>query len=104
MAYTVTLPDNFFSTEELEKLYKLFDSADPISFEQSLNKLCQAALTEYKEMLLGKGLPTRADEIKQHRLLHLITYFFQNSLPNEAEVSSMFQLTETEARALIRNV
>ncbi|CAM3419395.1 hypothetical protein PALU110988_21550 [Paenibacillus lupini] len=104
MPYTITIPDSFFNAEEQTKLYMLFGSTDHANFEQSLNKICLAALTEYKEMLLGKGLPTRADEIKQHRLFHLIVFLFQNTLPNEAEVSSMFQLTESEARALIRNV
>ncbi|NLJ18997.1 hypothetical protein, partial [Globicatella sulfidifaciens] len=33
-----------------------------------------------------------------------VKHYFQGVMPTEAEVSSMFQLTETESRALIRNV
>ncbi|MED4018043.1 hypothetical protein [Sutcliffiella cohnii] len=98
------LTNDFLTEEEIEKLKILFKTDDIEEFNLALKNVAFAALTEYKEMLLGKGLPTRADEIKQHRLLHLIKHYFQGKIPTEAEVSSMFQLTETESRALIRNV
>lgn len=98
------LTNDFLNDEEIEKLKILFKTEDNDEFNIALKNVALAALTEYKEMLLGKGLPTRADEIKQHRLLHLIKHYFQGRIPTEAEVSSMFQLTETESRALIRNV
>ena len=66
--------------------------------------IIMASFIEYKDMLLGNGLPTRADEIKQHRLFHLIKHHFKGRIPNESEVSRMFQLTESESRSLIKNV
>ncbi len=98
------LTNDYLTEEEIEKLKILFKTDDTEEFNLAIKNIAVAALTEYKEMLLGKGLPTRADEIKQHRLLHLIKHYFQGRIPTEAEVSSMFQLTETESRALIRNV
>lgn len=100
----IEIYDEFFSEEERVQLKNLFKSQDNHEFNRAIQRIALSALTEYKEMLLGKGLPTRADEIKQHRLLHLVKHYFQGVIPNEAEVSSMFQLTETESRALIRNV
>ncbi|MFD1775991.1 hypothetical protein [Paenibacillus rhizophilus] len=104
MAITINLPDNFFTEDEYRKLKILFRSENDHEYSEAVSKIVFAALTEYKEMLLGKGLPTRADEIKQHRLFHLVKHYFQGVIPNEAEVSSMFQLTESESKALIRNV
>lgn len=98
------LTTNFLSEEEIQKLKILFKSNSEEEFNFALKNIALAALTEYKEMLLGKGLPTRADEIKQHRLFHLIKHYFQGIIPTEADVSSMFQLTESESRSLIRNV
>ncbi|MDQ0272755.1 hypothetical protein J2S17_004648 [Cytobacillus purgationiresistens] len=89
---------------EKEKLRALFKTNNEVEFKTALQGIAYSAITEYKEMLLGKGLPTRADEIKQHRLYHLIKHYFNGRIPSEAEVSSMFQLTDSESKALIRNV
>lgn len=101
---TIQLTNDFLDEQEIQKLMTLFNCQNNEEFNLALKNVTLAALTEYKEMLLGKGLPTRADEIKQHRLFHLVKHYFQGVMPTEAEVSSMFQLTETESRALIRNV
>ncbi|WP_339223404.1 hypothetical protein [Paenibacillus sp. FSL W7-1332] len=104
MTIQITLNDDLFTTDERQKLMLLFRTTDDNEFNIAISKIANAALTEYKEMLLGKGLPTRADEIKQHRLFHLLKHYFTGIIPTEAEVSSMFQLTESESKALIRNV
>jgi len=101
---TIQLTNDLLDETEIQKLMTLFNCQSDEEFNLALKNVILAALTEYKEMLLGKGLPTRADEIKQHRLFHLVKHYFQGVMPTEAEVSSMFQLTETESRALIRNV
>lgn len=101
---TIQLTNDLLDEQEIQKLMTLFNCQSDEEFNLALKNVILAALTEYKEMLLGKGLPTRADEIKQHRLFHLVKHYFQGVMPTEAEVSSMFQLTETESRALIRNV
>lgn len=55
-------------------------------------------------MILGKQLPTRANEIHERRLFHLIKHYFKGRLPSEAEVSALFQITHTSSRTLMRNV
>jgi len=102
----IELNNSIFSEEELRRLCSLFsiDVKDEQSFQNAIEKITHAAIMEYKEMFLGRGLPTRADEIRQHRLLYLIKFYFQGRIPNEVEVASMFQLTETESRSLIKSV
>jgi len=100
----LNIPVDFFTIEEARKLQVLLRTQSEEDFSVAVGKIALAALTEYKEMLLGKGLPTRADEIKQHRLLHLVKHFYLGIIPTETEVSAMFQLTESESKSLIRNV
>ncbi|MDP3045541.1 MAG: hypothetical protein U1D96_01215 [Eubacteriales bacterium] len=104
MVIVAEIPDDFFSEDEEKKLRSLLSATTGEEFGEAIGKVLMAALTEYKEMLLGKGLPTRADEIQQHRLFHLVKHYFGGRIPTEAEVSSMFQLTESESKSLIRNV
>lgn len=78
-----------------------------ISDEEEVNnrvaKLAEAATFEYVEMLVGSGMPNRADETKQDRLFYVIKKVFTPNLPTEDEVSIMFQLTKTYSRTLLRN-
>ncbi|MHA1279559.1 MAG: hypothetical protein ACTSQ8_20345 [Candidatus Helarchaeota archaeon] len=97
----INFPDQFFSKEETNKLIELLN-IDKTEFESIIEKICYAAMKEYLEMFLGMGMPSRADEIRQHRLRHLIQYFFCNRLPSEAEVSAIFQLTQSRSRSLLQ--
>lgn len=69
----------------------------------ALIKLCKTAFMEYVKMFKEKGLPTRADEVQQERLFFLLNYFFMNRLPSENEISSIFQLTPSQSKTLLRN-
>jgi len=104
MSIQVELPEEFYTDDEEQRLMELFGSRDNQEFSDAIRKVTLAALTEYKEMFLGQGLPSRADEIRQHRLYFLTKYFFEGRLPSEAEVSSMFQLTRSRSRSLLRYV
>jgi len=104
MAISITIPDDYFTEDEREKLDELFGSTGGAGFNDALCKVVLAGLDEYKSMFLGMGLPSRADEIRQHRLFYLIKRYFESRLPSEAEVSSMFQLTQSQSRSLIRSV
>jgi hypothetical protein len=64
----------------------------------------QAAATEYTSMYLGQKVFTRGSDIREYRLLLLIKTAFNNRIPNEQTVCSLFQCTATQARALIRSV
>lgn len=72
--------------------------------KKALSQIGTAALNEYLEMILGKQLPTRAMEIKERRLYHLLIHYFDGYIPKESEISSLFQLTESQSRTLLRNV
>lgn len=99
---SIEIPENFFTPEELAKLRLLFGATDEAAFAEVIQKIVLASLSEYKEMFLGMGLSSRADEIRQHRLFYLIKYFYEDTLPSEAQISSMFQLTQTRSRSLLQ--
>jgi hypothetical protein len=103
MDITVEINEDLLNEGEKNRLIGCLDGSEE-QIGEILQNIIKASFNEYKEMLLGKGLPTRADEIKQHRLLHLIKYYFNGKLPTETQVSLMFQLTESESRSLIKNV
>lgn len=102
MPVEIEIPDDLFTPEELQKLTALLTNVNKEDFPKALQKVVHAALSEYKEMFLGQGLPSRADEIQQHRLFYLIKRFFCGRIPTEAEVSRMFQLTRPRSTSLIR--
>lgn len=103
MRIDIEIPDQIFTMDEKQRLAQTLD-VNLSTLEDKIQGILLAAFIEYKEMLLGKGLPTRADEIKQHRLLHLVKHYFNGRIPSETEVSGMFQLTEAESKSLIKNV
>lgn len=100
MELKLEIPEKMLSQDEFLRLKNTLS----IENENDMEGILMASFIEYKDMLLGNGLPTRADEIKQHRLLHLIKYHFKGRIPTESEVSKMFQLTESESKSLIKNV
>jgi len=55
-------------------------------------------------MLTEGGMPSRADETKQNRLLYLILFYFQSTLPTESQISTIFQLTQSQSKTLLKNV
>jgi hypothetical protein len=62
-----------------------------------------AAIREYIDMYLGKKSFTRGTDIREYRLMLLIKAAFNNTIPDEQEVSHLFQTTTTESRSLIRS-
>lgn len=103
MEVTIDLCE-IFDEKDIERLEILFSSHNPSEFENKMQKIILSALFEYKEMLLGRGIPSRADDIQQYRLVGLIKHYFGDALPSEEDVSSMFQLTPSKSKTLIRNV
>lgn len=103
MKITLDLKD-FLDKEEEKKLKELFGSINKENFEDSMKKVIFAALEEYKEMFLGRGMPSRADEIQQHRLNYLILHLFGNTIPSEINVANMFHITQNKGRSLISAV
>ena len=65
----------------------------------ALTKIAKASFVEYKEMILGQNLPTKANEFLERRLYHLLKCYFIDRFPTENEVISLFQQTEKIGRA-----
>ena len=91
------------SQEKLDLLRASMGIADTDDLAPRLTNLAHAGLIEYLEMLAGKGMPNRADEAKQDRLLYIIKKVFSPRLPSEDDISIMFQLTTTQSKTLLRN-
>lgn len=72
-------------------------------FEPWLQRIVKAGFMEYVKMFREKGLPTRADEVMQDRLFHLIEHLYINRLPTESEISSVFQLNPSQSKTLLKN-
>jgi hypothetical protein len=104
MTIQIEIPDDFFSPDERDKLISLLRLTDDAAFADAIARVTLAALDEYRQMLLGIGLPSRANEIREYRLYHLIKRYFQNQIPDELEVASMFQLPISRSKNLILNV
>lgn len=103
MEITIDLSNEFFDEEEWTRLKDFFERAEIEDLKEDLEKIIPAALSEYKEMFVGRGFPSRADEIRQYRLFYLIKHYF-GGLPSESEVSAMFQETQSRSKGLIRLV
>jgi hypothetical protein len=76
---------------------------DPTEIQGVLSKIAKCSLLEYRKMFIEKGLPTKAAEVMQERLFYLIKGYFHNRLPNEQEISTIFQLTSSGAKTLLKN-
>jgi len=98
----VTVPGFTFEVEDEQRLRSALSAATDDAFKAALARLAHAAVLEYSEMIAGSPMPSRADEMRQHRLLHLITVFY-GAIPSESEVGSIFQLTASQSRTLIRS-
>jgi hypothetical protein len=71
--------------------------------DDALAKLAKTAFMEYLKMFKEKGVPTRADEVQQERLFFLLKYYYENRLPSESEVSTIFQLSQSQSKTLLKN-
>lgn len=97
-----SLDDSDFTAEDLS-LIKQCLGVDDEDASLQLTKLAKSAFLEYRKMFIGRGLPTRADEVMQDRLLFLIQNYFIDRLPLESEICSIFQLPPSQSRTLLRN-
>jgi hypothetical protein len=101
MPINIEIPDDFFNADEKANLNLMFGAANDKQFAEAVGKVVLAALDEYRDMFLGMGLPSRASEIREFRLFYLIKRFFNGRIPDELEVSNMFQLPESRSKNLI---
>jgi len=92
--------DDYSEKEFLDTKINLLES----KLKEPLTGIVQASSEEYLEMILGKQVATRADDIIKRKIFHLIKKYYKNRLPTEAEIISIFQITETTSRRLLREL
>jgi hypothetical protein len=90
---------------QLEVLRERFGVSNA-NWPSALDGIVAAAFAEYTGAFLKSVTPiTRAEEVQLQRLLELIRHgSFQAGLPTESQVATLFHLTPTRARTLLRNV
>lgn len=64
----------------------------------------KAALDEYIKMFIGQKVFTRAADFREYRLFLLIEHVFDNEIPNEQQISALFQTTSNQSRTLTRSI
>lgn len=74
------------------------------NLQPSMTSYATAAVEEYLTMFRGQKVLKRGTDILEYRLFLLIKYAFNGMIPDEQEVSGLFQTTLTESRSLIRAV
>jgi hypothetical protein len=89
---------------EEELLGQILQLSDDEVLEEVLNEYAKASFEEYIRMFMGQKVFTRGSDFKEYRLFLIIKNALQERIPNEEKVSSLFQLTSTESRSLIRSV
>lgn len=102
MEIKFVIEEQYFDQEQKELIQKTLRLNDD-QLSNALNKVGKAAFSEYMTMLIEGGMPNRADEAKQGRLLFLIQNYFENVLPSESQISTMFQLTQSQSKTLLKN-
>ncbi|WP_423409016.1 hypothetical protein AABM38_02700 [Heyndrickxia sp. MSNUG] len=85
-------------------LGQILQLSDNEVLEEVLNEYAKASFEEYIRMFMGQKVFTRGSDFKEYRLFLIIKNALQERIPNEEKVSSLFQLTSTESRSLIRSV
>jgi len=100
MEITITISEDEISALD-RQLVK--DSLSVDDMDLAFTKICKSAFMEYMKMFKEKGIPSRADEVKQERLFFMLNYYYINRVPSENEISTIFQLTATQSRSLLRN-
>lgn len=85
-------------------LRHILQLGDSENLEGILNDYAKASFEEYIRMFMGQKVFTRGSDFKEYRLFLIIKNALQERIPNEEKVSSLFQLTSTESRSLIRSV
>jgi len=93
---------NLSATEE-QLLCKILQCV-PADLGTHLSGVGKAALTEYIRMFTGEKVFTRGKDIMEYRLISLIQNYLAGRMPNENEISRMFQTSSTESRTLLKAI
>lgn len=103
MNITINIPDAELSAGDKNLIKECLSLSSNPELTAALTKICKTAFLEYCKMFKEKGIPTRADEVMQERLFFLLNHYYMDRLPSENEISTIFQLTPSQSRTLLRN-
>lgn len=98
----ITIDLDLSSDEEAEISAIL--GCETANLADEIKKCSTAATFEYLAMIRGQKVFKRGTDILEYRLLLLIQNYYQGVIPDEADVTQLFQTTLTESRSLIRSV
>jgi len=93
---------NLSKNEETE-LAKILNSKKS-NLSKSISPYASASVEEFITMFLGQKVFNRGSDIMEYRVFLLIKHAFNGRIPDEQEVSKLFQTTTTGSRSLIRAV
>lgn len=99
MAVSTTLK---LGTPERARLREILRCTDA-ELESKLEPYAAAALEEYVQMFIGARVFTRGSDMREFRLLLLMQHVWKR-VPEDHEVSALFQTSASQSRALIRAV
>jgi hypothetical protein len=99
MAVSTTLK---LGTPERTRLREILRCTDA-ELESKLEPYAAAALEEYLQMFIGARVFTRGSDMREYRLLLLMQHVWRR-VPEDHEVSALFQTSASQSRALIRAV
>jgi len=94
------------SDEEFAKLRPSFKrkfGIDDVEIPNKLNHLARTSFLEYTDMITDIGIPSKVADIIQERLLLLIENYYED-IPNEIEISRMFNITTNRSRTILNNI
>ena len=90
------------SKEEVTNLSRVLHCEEG-QLSSELSAYSSTALREYVDQFIGQKTFKRGTDILEYRLFLLITLVL-HEIPNEQQVTSLFQTTLAESRSLIRSV
>ena len=103
MIIKVNMPENELTANDCAMILQGLGLSPTADVEGTLSRIGRCALLEYRKMFIERGLPTKAAEVMQERLFYLIKGYFVDSLPSEQQISTIFQLTFSGSKTLLRN-
>jgi hypothetical protein len=103
MKITIDVDENDISENDSKIIIASLGLPSDTDIKSVLVKITKCSLLEYRKMFIEKGLPAKAAEVLQERLFFLIKGYFKDSLPTEQQISTIFQLTHSGSKTLLKN-
>ena len=89
-------------SEDEEKLLTEILHCRDEELTAKFSQIGKAALEEYRSLFTGQKIFTKTKDILEYRLCLLIKTLFNNEIPDEQQISGIFQTTIAESKSLLR--